>query len=89
VSGIPKPTLSRYENGHVMPSLATLARLAEALQMPEGSLLPGRSCPEEDLYSALQELGIEIKDVADARRVAALVALAIEASSDLRVQTAN
>ena len=32
-SGLPKPTLSRYENGHVLPSLLTLRRLADALSV--------------------------------------------------------
>src|SRR4051794_39482452 len=73
-SGIPKPTLSRYENGHVMPSLSTLARLAGALQLPEGTLLPGRDSPEEELFTALHDLGIEIETAEDARRIAGLVA---------------
>ncbi len=77
LSGIPKPTLSRYENGHVMPSLGTLTRLADALNVPEGSLLPGRTCPEEDLYEALQELGVTIDTREDARRIAVIVAEAI------------
>jgi transcriptional regulator with XRE-family HTH domain len=85
-SGIPKPTLSRYENGHVMPSLGTLARLAEALEIPEGTLLPGRSSPQEDLFEALQELGIEIHGTDDAKRIAALVAEAIAAEPELRQQ---
>jgi transcriptional regulator with XRE-family HTH domain len=60
-----------------MPSLGTLARLAEALQVPEGTLLPGRDSPQEDLFDALHELGIEIRDRDDARRIAELVAEAI------------
>ena len=73
-SGIPKPTLSRYENGHVMPSLQTLARLAEALDLPDGALLPGRSTPKEELFNALAERGVEIASREDARRIAQLVA---------------
>lgn len=31
MSGIPKARLSRYENGHVTPSLASLERIAKGL----------------------------------------------------------
>ena len=74
LSGIPKPTLSRYENDHVMPSLQTLTRLADALNVPEGALLPGRTSPEEELFSALRERGVEIQSRAEAQRVADIVA---------------
>jgi transcriptional regulator with XRE-family HTH domain len=77
-SGIPKPTLSRYENGHVMPSLQTLARLADALDLPEGALIPGRASPKEELFMALVEKGVEIHSREDARRIADIVAQAIE-----------
>jgi transcriptional regulator with XRE-family HTH domain len=69
-SGIPKPTLSRYENDHVMPSLGTLARLAEALGIPEGALLPGETSREEELFNALRERGVEIRSRAHAQRIA-------------------
>jgi transcriptional regulator with XRE-family HTH domain len=81
-SGIPKPTLSRYENGHVMPSLATLARLAGALNLPEGTLLQGRDSPEEELFTALHDLGIEIDTAEDARRIAGLVAQVLHTRSE-------
>jgi transcriptional regulator with XRE-family HTH domain len=73
-SGIPKPTLSRYENDHVLPSLQTLARLADALQVPETSLLPGKTSPEEELLDALRERGVHIRSRAEARRIADAVA---------------
>ena len=76
-SGIPKPTLSRYENGHVMPSLQTLGRLAEALRIPESALLPGKISPEEELYAALNERGVVIRSRAEARRIADVVADAL------------
>jgi transcriptional regulator with XRE-family HTH domain len=84
ISGIPKPTLSRYENGHVMPSLQTLARLAEALDLPEGALLPGRTSPKEELFIALAEKGVEIHSREDARRIADLVAEVIVESPAAR-----
>ncbi len=80
-SGIPKPTLSRYENGHVMPSLGTLTRLAEALDIPEGSLLPGITSPEEHLYDALHALGVTIESPEDAVRIAQLVAQIVKGES--------
>jgi len=76
-SGIPKPTLSRYENDHVQPSLSTLARLAEALAIPESFLLPGKVSPEEALIDALRELGVTIRTKAQARRIARVVADAV------------
>lgn len=83
-SGIPKPTLSRYENDHVMPSLSTLGRLAKALGVPETVLLPGKHTPEQELINALHERGIEIRSRAEARRVAHVVADALE-QRELRV----
>jgi transcriptional regulator with XRE-family HTH domain len=44
ISGIPKARLSRYENGHVAPSIQTLERLARALQVSEASLLGDGAC---------------------------------------------
>jgi transcriptional regulator with XRE-family HTH domain len=78
-SGIPKPTLSRYENDHVLPSLQTLARLADALHVPESVLLPGKVSPEEELYAALNERGVSIRTRAEARRIADIVAEVFEA----------
>jgi len=82
-SGIPKPTISRYENGHVMPSLATLARLAAALELAEGALLPGLTSPKEELFIALEERGIEIHTIEDERRVADLVAELLQPTSQV------
>ena len=76
-SGIPKPTLSRYENDHVLPSLATLARLAEALHVSPGSLLAGTPSPVDELVVALLERGVVIRTSAQARRIASLVADAV------------
>ena len=68
-SGLPKPTLSRYENDHVLPSLQTLRRLAEALGTPESVLLSGGSA-EHDFYDALHSHGIEIDSNEDAQQLA-------------------
>src|ERR1051326_9198322 len=40
-SGIAVGMLSRYENGHVMPSIDTIARIAQALSMTAGALIDG------------------------------------------------
>jgi transcriptional regulator with XRE-family HTH domain len=77
-SGIPKPTLSRYENDHVLPSLATLGRLAGALGVPAGTLLAGAPSPVDELVAALLERGVDIQTRTQARRIAALVADAVE-----------
>ena len=38
-SGIPKARISRYENGHVIPSIPSLRQLTGALGVTFGSLL--------------------------------------------------
>ena len=45
ISGIPKARLSRYENGHVEPSIQTPARLSRALNVsrPRSSATSARS----------------------------------------------
>ena len=84
-SGIPKPTLSRYENDHVLPSLQTLARLAQALRVPESVLLPGKASPEDELLEALRDRGVQIRSRAEARRIADLVADSLAADdTDMR-----
>jgi transcriptional regulator with XRE-family HTH domain len=73
-SGIPKPTLSRYENDHVLPSLATLSRLSKALDVSPSRLLAGTPSPVDELVSTLLELGVDIRTSAQARRIASAVA---------------
>ena len=69
-SGLPKPTLSRYENGHVLPSLVTLRRLAHALGVAESALLPGDKTAEDAFIEALRSRGIEIRTVSEAQELA-------------------
>jgi transcriptional regulator with XRE-family HTH domain len=76
-SGFLKPTLSRYENGHVLPSLGTLRRLAEALDISEVALLPDSS-PEQDFYEALRVRGIEIHSTREAQELADIVSDDVE-----------
>jgi transcriptional regulator with XRE-family HTH domain len=79
-SGIPKPTLSRYENDHVSPSIATLSRLSEALHVGEGSLLGEQATPEFAFLAALISHGVTFPTVGEAERVAAEVAAILKAS---------
>jgi transcriptional regulator with XRE-family HTH domain len=87
-SGLPKPTISRYENDRVTPSLLTLRRLASALGIMASELLPGPDTPDEVFVAALRDNGITFGSTADARRLADLVAEVIrERSRDKRGST--
>lgn len=59
-SGIPKARLSRYENGHVAPSIQTLERLAAALGVSEASLLGDQRAILEEFFNVLLERGVRI-----------------------------
>lgn len=74
ISGIPKARLSRYENGHVAPSIQTLERLAKALSVSEASLLGDRRFVLEAFFDALSERGVRIDSDKQARRLADAVA---------------
>jgi transcriptional regulator with XRE-family HTH domain len=60
ISGIPKARLSRYENGHVAPSIQTLERLARALNVSEASLLGDQRAILEEFFRVLVERGVRI-----------------------------
>ena len=74
ISGIPKARLSRYENGHVEPSIQTLARLARALNVSEASLLGDQRAILEDFFSALEERGMHLTSKEQGNRLAQAVA---------------
>lgn len=76
-SGVPKTRLSRYENGHILPSLATLRKLAEALHVPESRLLGERSVADE-LLAALRERGVSVTTPKRARELAGVLADAVQ-----------
>ncbi|MGH2634816.1 MAG: helix-turn-helix domain-containing protein [Actinomycetota bacterium] len=61
ISGIPKARLSRYENGHVAPSIQTLERLARALRVSEASLLGDDRALMEEFFTVLQARGVRIQ----------------------------
>ena len=60
ISGIPKARLSRYENGHVAPSIQTLERLARALNVSEASLLGDDRALMEEFFHVLTVRGVRI-----------------------------
>jgi len=60
ISGIPKARLSRYENGHVAPSIQTLERLARALSVSEASLLGDDRALMEEFFNVLTARGVRI-----------------------------
>jgi transcriptional regulator with XRE-family HTH domain len=70
ISGIPKARLSRYENGHVEPSIQTLNRLARALNVSEASLLGDDRAALEEFGMVLSENGITLKSKEQARSLA-------------------
>ena len=74
ISGIPKARLSRYENGHVAPSIQTLERLATALKVSEASLLGDERSVLESFFARLRERGIEIENPDQGTKLADAVA---------------
>jgi transcriptional regulator with XRE-family HTH domain len=49
--GIPKPRLSRYENDHILPSITSLRRLADALDVAQEILLTSEISPMDVFVS--------------------------------------
>jgi transcriptional regulator with XRE-family HTH domain len=78
-SGIPKARLSRYENGHVEPSIQTLARLARALNVSEASLLGDQRATLEGFFNVLAERGVRIDSAEAGVRLGRAVADMVEA----------
>jgi transcriptional regulator with XRE-family HTH domain len=67
LSGIPKARLSRYENGHVEPSIQTLNRLARALNVSEASLLGDERAAMEEFFAVLADHGVRYATKEEAR----------------------
>jgi transcriptional regulator with XRE-family HTH domain len=80
-SGIPKARLSRYENGHVLPSIETLGRLASALGVSEASLLGDQRAIVEEFFNVLFQRGIRVYSPEQAAKMAYAVADIMEAAS--------
>ena len=87
LSGIPKARLSRYENGHVEPSIQTLARLARALNVSEASLLGDQRAILEDFFEVLHERGVQISSKEQGHRLAVAVADMVQAAGRHRVRS--
>lgn len=81
ISGIPKARLSRYENGHVEPSIQTLARLSSALNVSEASLLGDQRSILEDFFQVLYDRGVRISSSEQGVRIANAVADLLESIS--------
>lgn len=79
LSGIPKARLSRYENGHVVPSIQTLERLAEALHVSEATLLGDQRAVLEEFFNVLHDRGVRIHTSEQGAKLAAGLADMIEA----------
>lgn len=79
ISGIPKARLSRYENGHVEPSIQTLARLSRALNVSEASLLGDQRSTLEDFFQILYDRGVRISSAPQGAAVANAIADLLEA----------
>lgn len=80
ISGIPKARLSRYENGHVAPSIQTLERLARALGVSEASLLTDERAFIEEFVGVLQARGVSIGSSEQAEALGNAVADILDAS---------
>ena len=78
ISGIPKARLSRYENGHVEPSIQTLARLSRALNVSEASLLGDQRAILEDFFNVLYDRGVRITSSEQGARMAHAIADLLE-----------
>ena len=74
ISGIPKARLSRYENGHVAPSIQTLERLAKALKVSEASLLGDQRALMEEFFGVLTARGVVIGSSEQAQALGSAVA---------------
>ena len=79
LSCIPKARLSRYENGHVEPSIQTLARLARALNVSEASLLDDQRAALEHFFNVLSDRGVRISSKEQGERLGQAVADMVKA----------
>jgi len=74
--------LSRYENDHILPSVATLHKLADALGMSVSALVGDGSNVLQAFADALDDLGINIQSDAEAERLGNVVADMVEEHDD-------
>ena len=88
LSGIPKARLSRYENGHVAPSIQTLERLSRALNVSEASLLGDQRAVLEEFFSVLEQRGVRVNSAQQGAKLANAVADLIHVLGVAEVQAA-
>ncbi|HVL90725.1 MAG TPA: helix-turn-helix transcriptional regulator [Actinomycetota bacterium] len=69
-TGIPKSRLSRYENDHILPSVPSLRRLAEALGVTESHLVTPKTDPWTALLTRLRASGLQLRSVKEAESIA-------------------
>ena len=86
LSGIPKARLSRYENGHVAPSIQTLERLSRALNVSEASLLGDQRAVLETFFNVLQDRGVRVNSPEQGAKLAHAVADLIHVLGVAQVQ---
>ena len=84
-SGVPKTMLSRYENDHILPSISTLGRLADALEIHTAILLGNGSAISFAFSDELLARGIVLNNEAEAKQLAGMVADMID-GNDVRVK---
>jgi transcriptional regulator with XRE-family HTH domain len=89
ISGIPKARLSRYENGHVAPSIQTLERLARALGVSEASLLDDQRAVWEEFLGVLQRRGVTIESGEQAIALGNAVADILNAFAERETPSSN
>jgi transcriptional regulator with XRE-family HTH domain len=82
LSGIPKSRISRYENGHLLPSFQGLRRLAGSLGVPDSELLGEDQEPYSLMVAALRRHGVEFGTAEQAEDIASRVADDIERERD-------
>jgi transcriptional regulator with XRE-family HTH domain len=78
-SGIPKARLSRYENGHVLPSIGTLGKLSRALGLSEANLLGDQRAIVDVFFEVLFSRGVVLHSSDQAKKLAGAVADVYEA----------
>lgn len=83
-SGVPKTMLSRYENDHILPSIATLGRLAVALDVHSSVLLGNGTGVSFALNDELVARGVVVNDEVEAKQLAGVIADMVD-GQDTRV----
>ena len=81
-SGVPKSMLSRYENDHLLPSVRTLRRLAEAIGVAASALFEEEDSPVM-LDRELARRGVRFGSRAEMLRFADMICAALETDTSL------